>query len=146
MFNLIPLVSLHAGATEFVASRECMSTEALKTLVPLAPSLALCLLFLSSTQFTESISASKYPRGYAAYRSRVAMFVPVLTPVWGALLRLTGGKAEVEEHVWGKGAREAVIGDIKNKAELYQEQSGAGVKLDVNKEIFIFSLERLLKE
>ena len=117
MFNLIPLVSLHAGATEFVASRECMTTEALQALVPLAPSLALCLLFLSSTQFTESISASKYPRGYAAYRSRVAMFVPMLTPVWGALLRLTGGKAEVEELVWGKGAREAVIGDVKNKAE-----------------------------
>ena len=117
MFNLIPLVSLHAGATEFVASHECMSTEALKALVPLAPSLALCLLFLSSTQFTESISASKYPRGYAGYRSRVAMFVPMLTPVWGALLRLTGGKAEVEELVWGKGAREAVITNIKNKAE-----------------------------
>ena len=65
-----PRLSLHAGATEFVASRECMSTEALQVLVPLAPSLALCLLFLSSTQFTESISASKYPRGYAAYRSR----------------------------------------------------------------------------
>jgi hypothetical protein len=52
------------------------------------------LLFISSTHFTESISASKYPRGYTAYRqyrSRVAMFVPFLTPVWGALLSLTGG-------------------------------------------------------
>ena len=39
----------------------------------------------------------------------------MLTPIWGALLRLTGGKAE--ELVWGKGAREAVIGDVKNKAE-----------------------------
>ena len=41
----------------------------------------------------------------------------MLTPIWGALLRLTGGKAEVEELVWGKGAREAVITNIKNKAE-----------------------------
>ncbi|KAH9178401.1 DUF1295-domain-containing protein [Lactarius sanguifluus] len=83
------------------------------SLVPLAPSLALCLLFLSSTRFTETISASKYPRGYAAYRARVSMFVPVLTPVWGALLSLIGGKAEVEELVWGKGAREAEAGDKK---------------------------------
>jgi len=35
------------------------------------------------------------------------MFVPFLTPVWGALLRLTGGKHDVEELVWGSGAREA---------------------------------------
>ncbi|KAI0296274.1 hypothetical protein BC826DRAFT_1006200, partial [Russula brevipes] len=52
------------------------------TLDPLSPSLALCLLFLSSTRFIESISASKYPRGYATYRARVSMFVPVLAPVW----------------------------------------------------------------
>jgi hypothetical protein len=81
--------------------------DALRTLVPLSPSLALCLHFMVSTSFTESISASKYPRGYAAYRSRVAMFVPFLTPVWGALLSLTGGKHDVEELVWGLGAREA---------------------------------------
>jgi steroid 5-alpha reductase family enzyme len=117
VLNLIPLVSLRTSAPEFVLSRDCSFTDALQTLVPLAPSLALCLLFLSSTQFTESISASKYPRGYAAYRSRVAMFVPMLTPVWGALLRLTGGKAQVEELVWGKGAREAVAGNNKHKAE-----------------------------
>lgn len=117
VLNLIPLVSLRTSASEFVSSRDCTLTDALQTLVPLTPSLALCLLFLSSTQFTESISTSKYPRGYAAYCSRVAMFVPMLTPVWGALLRLTGGKAEVEELVWGKGAREAEAGNNKNKAE-----------------------------
>ena len=97
-------------------AREYTLVEALQCLVPLAPSLALCLLFLSSTRFSESISASKYPRGYAAYRSRVAMFVPVLTPVWGALLNLTGKKTEVEELVWGKGAREAEVEDKKTKA------------------------------
>jgi hypothetical protein len=89
-------------------------TNALHTLMPLSPSLALCLLFISSTRFTESISESKYPRGYAAYRLRVAMFNPALTPVWGTLLSLTGGKSEVEELVWGAGAREA---EVKNTAK-----------------------------
>jgi hypothetical protein len=74
---------------------DLMLADALRSLVPLSPSLALCLLFkffISSTRFTESISASKYPRGYVAYHSRVAMFVPFLTLVWGAILSLTGGK------------------------------------------------------
>jgi len=35
--------------------------------------------------------------------------VPFLTPVWGALLSLTGGKREAEELVWGEGAREAEV-------------------------------------
>ena len=107
MLNLIPLFSLPSGARALVPARDSTFVDALQSLVPLAPSLALCLLFLSSTRFTESISASKYPRGYTAYRARVAMFTPVLTPVWGALLSFTGKKAEVEELVWGKGAREA---------------------------------------
>jgi hypothetical protein len=115
VLNLIPLLSLRGGALALVPARDSTFVDVLQTLVPLAPSLALCLLFLSSTCFTESISASKYPRGYAAYRARVAMFSPVLTPVWGALLSLTGKKAEVEELVWGKGAREAETGD-KTKA------------------------------
>ena len=74
-------------------------------------SLVFCLLFVSSTRFTESILVSKYPRGYDAYRSRVAMFSPTLTPVWGALLCLTARKSDVEELVWGVGAREAAIKD-----------------------------------
>ncbi|KAH8983199.1 DUF1295-domain-containing protein [Lactarius akahatsu] len=114
VLNLIPLLSLSGDVD--VPGRDSTFVDALQSLVPLAPSLSLCLLFLSSTRFTESISASKYPRGYAAYRARVSMFVPVLTPVWGALLKLTGGKAEVEELVWGKGAREAEAGDNKTKA------------------------------
>jgi hypothetical protein len=102
--DALPLVSAHNTTV----------ADALRALVPLSPSLALCLLFISSTCFTESISKSKYPRGYAAYRSRVSMFAPMLTPVWGALLSLIGGKSEAEELVWGSGAREA---DIKDKAE-----------------------------
>jgi steroid 5-alpha reductase family enzyme len=94
-----------------VSADKSTLADALCSLVPLSPSLALCLLFVSSTRFTESISASKYPRGYAAYRTRVAMFVPTLTPVWGALLSLMGGKREVEELVWGSGAREAEVKD-----------------------------------
>jgi hypothetical protein len=82
--------------------------------VPISPSLALCLLFISSTRFTESISVSKYPRGYAAYRTRVAMFVPILTPVWGALLSLMGGRREADELVWGSGARE---GEVKDRVK-----------------------------
>jgi len=117
VLNLIPLLSLDGGAPALVPARDSTLVDALQALVPLAPSLALCLLFLSSTRFTESISASKYPRGYAAYRARVSMFVPVLTPVWGALLKVTGLKAEVEELVWGKGAREAEAGNNKTKAE-----------------------------
>jgi hypothetical protein len=99
-----------------VSAHENPRADALCTLMMLSPSLALCLLFFSSTLFTESISESKYPRGYAAYRSRVAMFVPVLTPVWGTLLSLTEEKSEVEELVWGAGAREAEIKNI-TKAE-----------------------------
>jgi len=115
VLNLIPLLSLHSSPVLVSADKNTLA-NALCSLVPLSPSLALCLLFVSSTCFTESISASKYPRGYAAYRTRVAMFVPVLTPVWGALLSLMGGKREVEELVWGSGAREAEAKD-RVKAE-----------------------------
>ena len=115
VFNLIPLLSL-PHAQPLFPPHEVTLADALRTLVPLSPSLALCLLFLSSTRFSESISASKYPRGYAAYRARVSMFVPTLTPVWGTLLSLTGGKNETEELVWGSGAREADVQD-KAKAE-----------------------------
>jgi hypothetical protein len=114
VLNLIPLLALR-DAPPLVSAHESTLADALYALVPLAPSLALCLLFVSSTLFTESISANKYPRGYAAYRSRVAMFVPILTPVWGVLLSLTGQKGETEELVWGSGAREA---EVKDKAKV----------------------------
>jgi steroid 5-alpha reductase family enzyme len=68
----------------------------------LTPALVLCALFFNSTLFTESITRSKYPIPYAAYQRRVAMFVPILTPVWGLWLKLTGEKNKVDELVWGK--------------------------------------------
>ncbi|KAI0073665.1 DUF1295-domain-containing protein [Panus rudis PR-1116 ss-1] len=70
---------------------------------PLAPALVLCTLFFSSTLFTESISRSKYPEGYAAYQQRVAMFVPFLTPVWGLLLKLQGKKEKVDAILFARG-------------------------------------------
>ncbi|EPQ52694.1 DUF1295-domain-containing protein [Gloeophyllum trabeum ATCC 11539] len=69
---------------------------------PLTPAIVLCLLFFSSTLFTESISRGKYPEAYRAYQNRVAMFVPVLTPVWGLLLKLRGEKERVDAMLWGQ--------------------------------------------
>ncbi|KAI0312055.1 DUF1295-domain-containing protein [Amylostereum chailletii] len=77
---------------------------AIRTIIMLLPCISLCTLFVSSTAFTESISLSKYPEGYAAYRRRVSMFVPFLTPVWGAWLKVWSGEKEtqkVEGLVWG---------------------------------------------
>lgn len=67
----------------------------------LLPALALCALFFSSTLFTEAISESKYPTAFRAYRSRVAMFNPLLTPVWGLILKLRGKQEYVDRMVWG---------------------------------------------
>jgi hypothetical protein len=64
-----------------VEARDGRRTRALARRT-LSSSLAICLLFLSSMRFIESISASKYPRGYATYHARVSMFVPVLAPMW----------------------------------------------------------------
>lgn len=71
-----------------------------------APALALSALFFSSTLYTESITMSKYPRGYKAYRERVAMFGVVLR-TWekGLVLAWKGRKAEVESLVWGSGEK-----------------------------------------
>ncbi len=59
------------------------------------------LAFFSSTLFSESISASKYPAAYKAYQNRVAMFVPFLTPVHGWVLQLLGKKEYCERLVYG---------------------------------------------
>ncbi|KAI5122542.1 hypothetical protein M0805_005269 [Coniferiporia weirii] len=80
---------------------EQLSRGEVTPLVSLIPPLALCLLFFSSTLFTESISESKYPVAYRAYRSRVAMFVPFLTPAWGWLLHLQGKKDYCDRLVYG---------------------------------------------
>lgn len=75
-------------------------TTDLTPLWPLVPGLALSVLFVSSTIFTESISASKYPE-YAAYQSRVGMFWPSTTLLKGVWLTVAGGKAEADRAVWG---------------------------------------------
>jgi len=110
MLNLIPLLSL-PGSLLLVPAHEGTLADTLHALIPLSPSLALCLLFVSSMCFTESILVSKYPQGYTTYHSHVTMFSPLLTPVWGALLCLMGGKSDVEELVWGIGACKAEIKD-----------------------------------
>jgi hypothetical protein len=71
------------------------------TLYRLLPAVVLCTLFLSSTLFSESISLSKYP-GYGAYQQRVAMFIPLATPVLGILLTVKGKRAEVDAIVYGQ--------------------------------------------
>ncbi|KAI0833702.1 DUF1295-domain-containing protein [Trametes gibbosa] len=79
-----------------------LSLKSITPIWPLLPSLVLCTLFFSSTGFTEGISLSKYPEGYRAYQSRVSMFIPFLTPVWGFLLQLQGKKAKVDRLVYGQ--------------------------------------------
>ena len=93
--TLFPILAPESAAIERAVDTQFTS------LVPLAPALVLCSLFFSSTLFTESISASKYPKGYGAYQQRVAMFVPFLTPVWGFLLQLQGKKTEVDAMLFG---------------------------------------------
>jgi hypothetical protein len=57
--------------------------------------------------FSESISLSKYPVAYKAYQQRVGMFVPLLTPVWGALLSAQGKRQGVDEIVYGQSLKKA---------------------------------------
>lgn len=80
---------------------EKLSRGEITPLISLIPPLALCMLFFSSTLFTESISEGKYPKAYRAYKARVAMFVPFLTPLWGWLLRLQGKKEYCDRLVYG---------------------------------------------
>ncbi|KAJ3912739.1 hypothetical protein F5877DRAFT_93464 [Lentinula edodes] len=80
------------------------------SLPPFFPALALSLLFLSSTAYTEAISASKYPLPYSAYQSRVPMFGPIpLLGLFAAATATTAGEGErrkVEALVWGGGDME----------------------------------------
>ncbi|KAI0048941.1 DUF1295-domain-containing protein [Auriscalpium vulgare] len=105
VINLIPLLAssapLPSGAS-FAA--------ALQRTVPLLPALALNVLFLSSTLFTEGISLEKYPVGYRAYRRQVGMFVP-----WGRVgMRVLGvGREDDADLVWGRGREEAVKGKVE---------------------------------
>ncbi|EMD33474.1 hypothetical protein CERSUDRAFT_118057 [Gelatoporia subvermispora B] len=95
IINLMPLVAPESPKYD-------LPPTSMTPIWPLAPAVVLCTLFFSSTIFTESISLSKYPEAYKAYQSRVAMFVPFLTPVWGLWLKLWGKKEEVDEIVYGQ--------------------------------------------
>ncbi|KZT73507.1 DUF1295-domain-containing protein [Daedalea quercina L-15889] len=97
---IITLFPLLAPETPNLPS---LSSGSMTPIWPLLPALVLCALFVSSTRFTESISLSKYPEAYRVYQSRVSMFVPFLTPVWGLLLLLKGKKAQVDEMLFGQG-------------------------------------------
>ncbi|EIN09854.1 DUF1295-domain-containing protein [Punctularia strigosozonata HHB-11173 SS5] len=120
IMNLVPLLSPQSpslpkvvDAHHPVASLSVLLHEP-TPLWTLVPALSLCALFFSSTLFTESISMSKYPEAYGAYRRRVAMFVPFLTPVWGLLLSVFGGREErerVDRLVYGSGAGAAKVKD-----------------------------------
>ncbi|KAF9453448.1 DUF1295-domain-containing protein [Macrolepiota fuliginosa MF-IS2] len=66
----------------------------------LLPALALSVLFVSSTIFTESITKKKYPAAYSAYQKRVGMFVPFKA----IINELSGGRAQeqIDKLVWGE--------------------------------------------
>lgn len=104
IISLIPLLSPDSPKLDFPPT-------SLASLALLLPCSILCLLFFSSTLFSESISKGKYSVAYAAYQERVAMFVPLLTPVWGALLSLQGRKQSADSLVYGTGS------NLKGKAK-----------------------------
>ncbi|KAJ3990176.1 hypothetical protein F5890DRAFT_1569928 [Lentinula detonsa] len=59
------------------------------------PAIALSILFVSSTAYTEAISSSKYPIPYSAYQKRVAMFD--LASKWKKVEALVWGESESVE-------------------------------------------------
>jgi steroid 5-alpha reductase family enzyme len=97
IITLIPLFSPDSPKLDFPPT-------SFASLTPFLPCLVICSLFFSSTIFTESISKAKYPVAYSAYQERVAMFLPLLTPVWGALLVIQGRKGSVDSLVYGTGS------------------------------------------
>ncbi|KAG6832835.1 hypothetical protein H0H92_009455 [Tricholoma furcatifolium] len=101
--HLIP--SLTAIRQDFPNALYPLLTHFSTPMADIAPALALSLLFYSSTLFTESISASKYPKEYKAYQKRVGMFSPLHTLEKGIMLSLRGRKAETEQLVWGEGEK-----------------------------------------
>ncbi|PVG03184.1 hypothetical protein CPB86DRAFT_695896 [Serendipita vermifera] len=72
-------------------------------LEPLLPGIALSLLFLGSTAFTEWITRRKYPAAYKAYQQRVGMFSPVTTLMRGWYWQATGQREEIDKIIWGSG-------------------------------------------
>ncbi|KZT05176.1 DUF1295-domain-containing protein [Laetiporus sulphureus 93-53] len=96
LITLFPLLAPESPNLPF------LSTTSMMPLWLLMPALILCVLFFSSTCFTESISLSKYPEVYSAYCEHVAMFIPLLTPLWGLLLQLREKKVQVDVILFGQ--------------------------------------------
>ncbi|KAH7106431.1 DUF1295-domain-containing protein [Auriculariales sp. MPI-PUGE-AT-0066] len=68
--------------------------------LPVLPAITVCLLFYSSTLFSEHLSSQKYP-AYKAYQKRVGMFFPAETILRGLWLSITGQKKEVDRLTYG---------------------------------------------
>ncbi|KAJ4480055.1 DUF1295-domain-containing protein [Lentinula aciculospora] len=77
LFNAIGISSSTSTARTAYSSLPSFASHELTHFLP---AIALSVLFVSSTAFTEAISTSKYPIPYSAYQKRVAMFgsVPIL--------------------------------------------------------------------
>ncbi|KIK62550.1 hypothetical protein GYMLUDRAFT_72768 [Collybiopsis luxurians FD-317 M1] len=79
----------------FPSSPPFISLDTLRSLFgssyAFAPCLALTILFVSSTAYTEDITRSKYTVAYEAYRKRVSMFGNV--PLLGLIPAIIGGCA-----------------------------------------------------
>ncbi|KAJ9110903.1 hypothetical protein QFC19_001412 [Naganishia cerealis] len=74
---------------------------------PMFTPLAMSLLFVASTWFTERLSAEKYPE-YRDYQTLVGEFA-VQSTLWkGLWARLTGLRPRLAEVVWGQGEIKAV--------------------------------------
>ncbi|CAE6471531.1 unnamed protein product, partial [Rhizoctonia solani] len=90
LFPILAAISPFEAATD---------PDVITALWPLVPPLALSVLFISSTLFTESISRGKYPE-YEAYQARVGMFSPTDTLWKGLWLRARGQLDKVNEAVY----------------------------------------------
>ncbi|KAF5342103.1 hypothetical protein D9611_001596 [Ephemerocybe angulata] len=83
---------------------DVLYTALYPTMIHLLPAIALSALFFSSTLFTESISAKKYPKAYTAYQKRVGMFTPSGTLCKKIKLYLFASRQardEIDRLVWG---------------------------------------------
>ncbi|GHJ89330.1 hypothetical protein NliqN6_5732 [Naganishia liquefaciens] len=75
---------------------------------PLYTALAMSMLFVSSTWFTESLSSAKYPE-YRDYQTLVGEFA-VQSTIWkGVWARLTGLRPRLVEVVWGQGLEDKAM-------------------------------------
>ena len=100
----LPPLSISTAYSDFQRFfLENLNTTILPYLGHLLPALALSALFISSTQFTESITSPKYA-AYKAYQERVGMFTPSMTFIKALKIKFIDGEKEekeIERLVWG---------------------------------------------